>query len=158
MYKYFKIIMYICIMKNVIDNRKAYFNYSIGDKYTAGIQLIGTEIKSIREGKLNFNDSFCLFINDELFVRGIYISDYSFGTKHENVRDRKLLLTKKELKKIQESIKEKGLTIIPLKGYFTDTNYFKIDIGIGKGKKEYDKRETIKKRETEREVRKLVTI
>lgn len=157
MYKYFKIIMYICIMKNVIDNRKAYFNYSISDTYTAGIQLIGTEIKSIREGKLNFNDSFCLFIDDELFVRGIYISDYSFGTKHENVRDRKLLLTKKELKKIQESIKEKGLTIVPLKGYFTDTNYFKIDIGIGKGKKSYDKRETIKKRESEREVRKLVT-
>lgn len=150
--------MYICIMKNVIDNRKAYFNYSISDTYTAGIQLIGTEIKSIREGKLNFNDSFCLFIDDELFVRGIYISDYSFGTKHENVRDRKLLLTKKELKKIQESIKEKGLTIVPLKGYFTDTNYFKIDIGIGKGKKSYDKRETIKKRESEREVRKLVTI
>jgi SsrA-binding protein len=144
-------------MKNVIDNRKARFNYSIGDTYTAGIQLIGTEIKSIREGKLNFNDSFCLFINGELFVRGIYISDYSFGSKHENVRDRKLLLNKKELKKIQESIKEKGLTIVPLKGYFTDTNYFKIEIGVGKGKKEYDKRETIKKRETEREVRKLVT-
>lgn len=143
-------------MKNVIDNRKAYFNYSISDTYTAGIQLIGTEIKSIREGKLNFNDSFCLFINGELFVRGIYISDYSFGSKHENVRDRKLLLNKKELKKIQESIKEKGLTIVPLKGYFTDTNYFKIEIGVGKGKKEYDKRETIKKRETEREVRKLV--
>lgn len=144
-------------MKNIIDNRKAHFNYSIEDKYNAGIQLIGTEIKSIREGKLNFNDSFCLFINDELFVRGIYISDYSFGTKHENVRDRKLLLTKKELKKIQESIKEKGLTIIPLKGYFTDTNYFKIDIGIGKGKKEYDKRETIKKRDSEREIRKSIT-
>jgi SsrA-binding protein len=144
-------------MKNTIDNRKARFNYSIGDTYTAGIQLIGTEIKSIREGKLNFNDSFCLFINGELFVRGIYISDYSFGSKHENVRDRKLLLNKKELKKIQESIKEKGLTIVPLKGYFTDTNYFKIEIGVGKGKKEYDKRETIKKRETEREVRKLVT-
>jgi SsrA-binding protein len=144
-------------MKNTIDNRKAYFNYSIGDKYTSGIQLIGTEIKSIREGKLNFNDSFCLFINDELFIRGIYISDYSFGSKHENVRDRKLLLTKKELKKIRESIKEKGLTIIPLKGYFTETNYFKIEIGIGKGKKSYDKRETIKKRDSEREVRKLVT-
>ena len=153
----FKNKQYICIMKNVIDNRKAYFNYSISDTYTAGIQLIGTEIKSIREGKLNFNDSFCLFINGELFVRGIYISDYSFGSKHENVRDRKLLLTKKELKKIQETIKEKGYTIVPLKGYFTDTNYFKIDIGIGKGKKYYDKRETIKKRETEREVRKLVT-
>ena len=150
--------MYICIMKNIIDNRKAYFNYSIEDKYTAGIQLIGTEIKSIREGKLNFNDSFCLFINGELFVRGIYISDYSFGTKHENVRDRKLLITKKELKKIQDIIKEKGYTIVPLKGYFTDTNYFKIEIGIGKGKKSYDKRETIKKRESEREVRKLVSI
>ena len=144
-------------MKNVIDNRKAYFNYSISDTYTAGIQLIGTEIKSIREGKMNFNDSFCLFINDELFVRGIYISDYSFGTKHDNVRDRKLLLTKKELKKIQESISEKGFTIVPLKGYFTDTNYFKIEIGIGKGKKSYDKRETIKKRDSEREVRKLIT-
>ena len=154
---YFKNKWYICIMKNVTDNRKAHFNYSISDTYTAGIQLIGTEIKSIREGKLNFNDSFCLFINGELFVRGIYISDYSFGSKHENVRDRKLLLTKKELKKIQETIKEKGYTIVPLKGYFTDTNYFKIDIGIGKGKKYYDKRETIKKRETEREVRKLVT-
>jgi SsrA-binding protein len=144
-------------MKNIIDNRKSYFNYSIEDKYTAGIQLIGTEIKSIREGKLNFNDSFCLFINGELFVRGIYISDYSFGVKHENVRDRKLLLSKKELNKIQESVKEKGYTIVPLKGYFTDTNYFKIEIGIGKGKKSYDKRETIKKRDTEREIRRLVT-
>lgn len=155
---YFKNKLYICIMKNIIDNRKARFNYSIGDTYTAGIQLIGTEIKSIREGKLNFNDSFCLFINDELFVRGIYISDYSFGSKHENVRDRKLLLTKKELKKIKETVKEKGFTIVPLKGYFTDTNYFKIEIGIGKGKKSYDKRETIKKRDSEREVRKLVTL
>jgi SsrA-binding protein len=144
-------------MKNVIDNRKAYFNYSIGDKYTAGIQLIGTEIKSIREGKMNFNDSFCLFINNELFVRGIYISDYSFGVKHENVRDRKLLLNKKELKKIKESTTEKGLTIVPLKGYFTDTNYFKIEIGIGKGKKLYDKRETIKKRDSERSIRNLKT-
>jgi SsrA-binding protein len=144
-------------MKNIIDNRKVYFNYSIEDKYTAGIQLIGTEIKSIREGKLNFNDSFCLFINGELFVRGIYISDYSFGAEHEKVRDRKLLLTKKELKKIEETIKEKGYTVVPLKGYFTDTNYFKMDIGVGRGKKSYDKRETIKKRDSEREVRKLVT-
>jgi SsrA-binding protein len=145
-------------MKNVIDNRKAYFNYNIEDKYTAGIQLIGTEIKSIREGKLNFNDSFCLFINNELYIRGIYISDYSFGTKHENVRDRKLLLTKKELKKIKDNTSEKGYSIVPLKGYFTDANYFKVEIGIGKGKKSYDKRETIKKRDTEREIRRLVTI
>jgi SsrA-binding protein len=145
-------------MKNVIDNRKAYFNYNIEDKYVAGIQLIGTEIKSIREGKLNFNDSFCLFINNELYIRGIYISDYSFGTKHENVRDRKLLLTKKELKKIKNNTSEKGYSIVPLKGYFTDANYFKIEIGIGRGKKSYDKRETIKKRDTEREIRRLVTI
>jgi SsrA-binding protein len=145
-------------MKNVIDNRKAYFNYNIEDKYTAGIQLIGTEIKSIREGKLNFNDSFCLFINNELYIRGIYISDYSFGTKHENVRDRKLLLTKKELKKIKDNTSEKGYSIVPLKGYFTDANYFKVEIGIGKGKKSYDKRETIKKRDTEREIRRLVPL
>ena len=144
-------------MKNVIDNRKAYFNYSIGDKYTAGIQLIGTEIKSIREGKLNFNDSFCIFINDELYIRGVYISDYSFGVKHENVRDRKLLLNKKELKKIKESIKEKGNTVVPLKGYFTDANFFKIEIGLGKGKKDYDKRETIKKRDSERNIRNITT-
>jgi SsrA-binding protein len=144
-------------MKNIIENRKAYFNYAIEDKYTSGIQLIGTEIKSIREGKLNFNDSFCLFVNDELFVRGIYISDYSFGSKHENVRDRKLLLNKKELKKIRESVNEKGFTIVPLKGYFTETNYFKIEIGIGKGKKSYDKRETIKKRDTDREIKRVLT-
>ena len=150
--------MYICFMKNIIENRKAYYNYTIEDKYNAGIQLIGTEIKAIREGSLNFNDSFCLFINNELFVRGIYISDYSFGIKHENVRDRKLLLTKKELKKIQDTIKEKGYTIVPLKGYLTDTSFFKIEIGIGKGKKSYDKRESIKKREAERDVRKLVSL
>lgn len=143
-------------MNNIIENRKAYFNYTIGDKYTAGIKLIGTEIKSIREGKLNFNDSFCLFINDELFVRGIYISDYSFGFKHENVRDRKLLLKKKELKKIKDKIKENGYTIIPLKGFFTEFNFFKIEIGLSKGKKEYDKRETIKKRDSDRNIRSLI--
>jgi len=158
MCQYFKNNMYIRIMKNIIDNRKAYFNYSIEDKYTAGIQLIGTEIKSIREGKLNFNDSFCLFINNELFVRGIYISDYSFGEKHDNVRDRKLLLTKKELSNIQGMIKEKGYTIVPLKGFFNDSNYFKIEIGICRGKKSYDKRETIKKRDSEREIKRSVTI
>ena len=144
-------------MNNTLINRKARFNYSIEDTYNSGIVLIGTEIKSIREGKLNFNDSYCLFINNELFIRGIYISDYSFGEKHENVRDRKLLLTKKELKKIKDNTTEKGYSIVPLKGYFTDTNYFKVEIGIGKGKKDYDKRETIKKRDSEREVRKLVT-
>jgi SsrA-binding protein len=141
-------------MKKIIENRKANFNYVIGDKFVAGIQLIGTEIKSIREGNINFNDSFCLFINNELIIRGLYISDYSFGTKHENSRDKKLLLNKKELKKIKNKITERGLTIVPLKGFFSNEGFFKIEIGIGKGKNEFDKRETIKKRDIDRELKK----
>lgn len=144
-------------MNNVIYNRKAKFNYTIEDNYDAGIVLTGNEVKSIREGKLNFNDSFCLFLNNELWVRGLYISENKFGLKQNPTRDRKLLLKKKELNKIQTQIKEKGYTIVPIKVFFNDRNILKMNIGIGKGKKEYDKRETIKKRETEREVRKLVT-
>lgn len=142
-------------MKAILENRKAHFNYSIGDKYVAGVQLIGTEVKSIKDGDLNFNDSYCLFVNDELFIRGVHISDYSFGEKHENVRDRKLLLNKKELKKIKNTVKEKGLTIVPLKGFFSERGFFKIEIGIGKGKREFDKRETIKKRDIDKELKKV---
>jgi SsrA-binding protein len=142
-------------MKTIIENRKANFNYTIIDKYVAGVQLIGTEVKSIKDGNLNFNDSYCLFVNNELFIRGIHISDYSFGEKHENVRDRKLLLNKKELKKIKNNITEKGFTILPLKGFFSDRGIFKIEIGIGRGKREFDKRETIKKRDIERELNKF---
>jgi SsrA-binding protein len=144
-------------MNNVIYNRKAKFNYTIEDNYSAGIVLTGNEVKSIREGKLNFNDSFCLFLNNELWVRGLYVSENKFGLKQDPVRDRKLLLKKKELTKIQIKIKEKGYSIVPIKVFFNDRNILKMDIGIGKGKKEYDKRETIKKRDSEREVRKLVT-
>jgi SsrA-binding protein len=140
-------------MKKIIENRKANFNYTISDKFIAGIQLVGTEIKSVRDGNANFNDSFCIFINDELIIRGLYISDYGYGTKHENVRDRKLLLNKKELKKIKNNTTEKGFTIVPLKGFFSDRGLFKIEIGIGKGKRDYDKRETIKKRDIERELK-----
>ncbi len=142
-------------MNAILENRKAYFNYSIGDKYVAGVQLIGTEVKSIKDGNLNFNDSYCLFVNDELFIRGVHVSDYSFGEKHENTRDRKLLLNKRELKKIKNTVKEKGLTIVPLKGFFSERGFFKIEIGIGKGKREFDKRETIKKRDIDRELKKV---
>ena len=142
-------------MKTIVENRKANFNYTIGDKFITGIQLTGCEIKSIREGKINFNDSFCLFINDELMIRGLYISDYGYGTKIENLRDKKLLLTKKELIKIKSSTTEKGFTIVPIKGFFSDRGFFKIEIGIGKGKREFDKRETIKKRDIDRELKKL---
>jgi SsrA-binding protein len=138
-------------------NRKARFNYTIEDNYCGGIVLTGNEVKSVRNGKLNFNDSYCLFINNELWVRGLYISENKFGLKQDPTRDRKILLKKKELTKIQTTVKEKGYTIFPTSVFFNDKNILKMNIGVGKGKKEYDKRETIKKRETEREVRKLVT-
>ena len=145
-------------MNNTLFNRKAKFNYSIEDEYSSGIILSGNEVKSIREGNLNFNDSYCLFINNELWVRGLYISENKFGLKQDPTRDRKILLKKKELTKIQTTVKEKGYTIFPTSVFFNDKNILKMNIGVGKGKKEYDKRETIKKRETDREVRKLVTI
>lgn len=144
-------------MNNVLFNRKARFDYTIEDNYCAGIMLTGNEVKSIREGKLNFNDSYCLFLNDELWIRGLYVSENKFGLNQDPIRDRKLLLKKKELTKIQITVKEKGYTIFPISTFFNDKNILKMNIGIGKGKKEYDKRETIKKRETEREVKKLVT-
>eukprot|EP01137_Pigoraptor_chileana_P016723 Opistho-2@6101 len=120
-----------------MNNRQAYFNYSIEDKYVAGIVLMGTEVKSIRDGKLSFNDAFCMFDDGELWVRGLFIASYSHGTanNHIEVHDRKLLLNKKELKKIQAKIKEKGYTLVPLKVFFTDKNLVKVEIGLGRGKK-----------------------
>ena len=141
-----------------MNNRQAYFNYSIEDKYVAGIVLLGTEVKSIREGKLSFNDAFCLFDDGELWVRGLFIASYTHGTanNHIEVHDRKLLLNKKELKKIQARIKEKGYTVVPLKVFFTDKNLVKIEIGLGRGKKLHDKRETIKNRDVEKEIKRYL--
>jgi SsrA-binding protein len=144
-------------MNNILLNRKSHFNYLIGDIYLCGIVLNGNEVKSIRNGMLNFNDSYCLIINNEIWVKGLYISENKFGINQDPIRDRKLLLKKKEITKIQSILKEKGYTIVPIKVFFNEKNIAKIEIGIGKGKKEYDKRETIKKRDSEREVRKLVT-
>lgn len=141
-----------------MNNRQAYFNYSIEDKYVAGIVLLGTEVKSIREGKLSFNDAFCLFDDGELWVRGLFIASYTHGTanNHIEVHDRKLLLNKKELKKIQARIKEKGHTVVPLKVFFTDKNLVKVEIGLGRGKKLHDKRETIKNRDVEKEIKRYL--
>ncbi|MCA6451020.1 MAG: SsrA-binding protein [Chitinophagaceae bacterium] len=141
-----------------MNNRQAYFNYSIEDKYVAGIVLLGTEVKSIREGKLSFNDAFCLFDDGELWVRGLFIASYTHGTanNHIEVHDRKLLLNKKELKKIQARIKEKGYTVVPLKVFFTDKNLVKVEIGLGRGKKLHDKRETIKNRDVEKEIKRYL--
>ena len=138
-----------------IQNRSAYHDYFIEDKYDAGIVLVGTEVKSIREGKVSFADSFCIFQKGELWVKNMHIAEYRFGTtnNHLAVHDRKLLLNKKELRKMENKMKEKGYTIVPLKIFFNDKGYVKLEIGLGKGKKLYDKRNTIKNRDADREMK-----
>jgi len=141
-----------------IKNRSAYHDYFIEEKYDAGMVLAGTEVKSIREGKVNFVDSFCVFFKGELWVRNMHIAEYRFGTtnNHIAVHDRKLLLTKRELRKLEGRIKEKGLTIVPLRIFFNEKGYAKLEIGLGRGKKQYDKRETIKQRDTQKEIKRYL--
>lgn len=141
-----------------MNNRQAYYNYYIEDKYVAGIVLLGTEVKSIRDGKVSFNDAFCLFDDGELWVRGLYVAEYSHGTanNHIAVHDRKLLLQKRELKKIQAKLKEKGYTIVPLRVFLNEKNLVKVEIGLGKGKKLHDKRETIKDRDVQKEIKRFL--
>ena len=138
-----------------ISNRKAYHDYFFEATYIAGLVLTGSEIKSLRAGKASFNDSYCIFFKGELFVRSLHIAEYSFGThfNHPPMQERKLLLNKRELQKLEGKIKEKGYSIIPLKIFLTEKGFFKMEIGLGKGKKHYDKRETIKGRETERDIK-----
>ena len=141
-----------------IKNRSAYFEYYFDDKYEAGIVLTGTEVKSLRTGKASFNDSYCMFQKGELWIKSFHIAEYSHGTvnNHDPLRERKLLLNKKELKKLQTKIKEKGYTIVPLRLFFNDKNFAKVEIGLGKGKKLHDKRETIKQRDTDRELKRYI--
>ncbi|MEJ7821446.1 MAG: SsrA-binding protein SmpB [Chitinophagaceae bacterium] len=143
----------LCIME--LSNRKAYYEYHFEDKYIAGMVLSGTEIKSIRAGKVSFNDSYCIFDKAELYVKSLHIAEYNFGNinNHIPMQERKLLLRKRELKKLENKIKEKGYTIIPLKIFISEKGFAKIEIGLGKGKKIFDKRETIKARETDRDVK-----
>jgi len=137
-----------------IRNKKAYFEYHILDKYTAGLQLLGTEIKSIRQGKANINDAFCSFLGSQLFVRNMHIAEYSHGSfyNHEQKRDRALLLNKKELKKLREKGEEKGFTIVPLALFINERGFAKLEIGLAQGKKAFDKRDTIKERESKIEL------
>ncbi|MBL0056981.1 MAG: SsrA-binding protein SmpB [Chitinophagaceae bacterium] len=138
-----------------IVNRKAHHEYFFEATYIAGLVLAGTEIKSLREGKASFNDSYCMFHRGELFVKSLHISEYAFGTysNHEPLQERKLLLNKRELKKLLDKTKEKGYSIIPLRIFISEKGYAKMEIGLGKGKKHYDKRETIKQRETDRDIK-----
>ena len=141
-----------------IKNRSAYFEYFFDAKFNAGIVLTGTEVKSIREGKASFNDSYCLVHKGEVWIKSLYVAPYSHGTanNHDPLRERKLLLGKREIKKIESQLKEKGFTLVPLRIFFSEKNLVKIEIGLGKGKKTYDKRETIKQRDTDREIKRYL--
>ena len=142
-----------------IKNKRASFEFSFIDKYVAGIQLSGTEIKSIREGKANINESFCVFNivknTNELFVRNMHIAHYFNGTYNnvEEKRDRKLLLNKTEINKLEGKLKNQGLTIIPLRLFINERGYAKLEIALAKGKKLFDKREDIKKRDVDRDTK-----
>jgi SsrA-binding protein len=138
-----------------ISNRSAYHEFFIEDKYVAGLVLAGTEVKSLRAGKASFNDAYCFFHKGELWIKSLYISEYSHGTSnnHTPTQERKLLLQKRELRKLESKIKEKGHTIVPLRIFFNEKGLAKLEIGLGKGKKLHDKRETIKDRDVQREMK-----
>lgn len=141
----------------VIKNKKAQYLYLILDEFTAGIVLTGTEIKSIRMGKASLVDTYCYFKDGELWLRGMHIAEYKYGTifNHEPKRDRKLLLHKKELKKLDKKTREKGLTIVALKLFIDETGYAKVDIALAKGKNLGDKRESMKSKDAKRDIDRL---
>ena len=143
-----------------IRNKKAYHDYEIIEKYVAGIQLQGTEIKSIRMGKVSLGESYCAFENNELYVRGMQIADYAWSSynKHEPGRERKLLMTRHELKKLKRKTRESGLTITTLKLFISKSGYAKLEVGLARGKREYDKRESIKRKDTQRQIDRLQKI
>jgi len=140
-----------------IKNRKASHEFEFIDRYTAGMVLQGTEIKSIREGKVNLQDSYCVFFGSELFVRGLHISPYTQAThyNHDETRERKLLLSRKELRKLQEKVEEKGLTIAVTRLFISDRGYAKLDIALARGKKLHDKRDNIKEKDIKREMERV---
>ena len=137
-----------------IKNRKASFEYQFIDKYVAGIMLLGTEIKSIRNNKANISDAHCVFINNELFVKNLHIAEYSNGgqNNHGPKRQRKLLLNKQELSKMIGKVKEKGMAIIPIRLFINEKGKAKLQIALAKGKKIYDKRESIRKKDQKRDI------
>ena len=142
-------------MKDInIKNKKAFFEYQILDKFIAGIELKGTEIKSIREGKATITEGYCFFKSNELWIKGMHISEYKLGTyaNHEPKRERKLLLNNQELNKISKKIQDQGITIVPLRLFISKKGWAKIEISTAKGKKIHDKRNTIKERDIKRDI------
>ena len=140
-----------------IKNKKAWFNYELVERFIAGIRLTGTEIKSLRAGKVSLSDSYCSFTNHELYVHNMSISEYSHRgySSHIPDQDRKLLLNRKELNKLEKKVNEKGLTIVTLRVFINDRGLAKLEIALARGKREYDKRETIKRKDTERDLDRL---
>lgn len=138
----------------LIKNKRATFDYEILDVYTAGIVLVGTEIKSIRQGKASLVDTYCVFENNELWVKNMYIAEYSYGSynNHSVRRDRKLLLNRKELQQLKNDSETPGNTIVPLKMFLNERGLAKITIGLARGKKQYDKRHAIRERDDKREM------
>ncbi len=137
-----------------IRNKRSTFDYELVERFTAGIQLAGTEIKSIRMGKASLVDSYCYFVKGELWIKGMRVSEYFYGTynNHQPERERKLLLQKKELQKLERKTKESGLTIIPIRLFLNDRGFAKVEIALAKGKKQHDKRETLKQKDAHREM------
>lgn len=138
-----------------VNNRRASFDYEFLEQYDAGIVLVGTEIKSLRAGKASLQDAYCYFSGGELYLRGLNIATYFWASRwggHEPLRDRKLLLTARELRHLAQSVKQKGLTIVAVRVFIADNGYAKVHIALAKGKKEYDKRATIKEKDIRREL------
>lgn len=137
-----------------IRNKRATFDYEILDRYTAGLQLFGTEIKSIRDSKASLVDTYCIFQRGELWVKGMHIATYQFGSyaNHEAKRDRKLLLTKKELRKLQNAVKDTGKTIVPLSLFINEKGFAKLEIALCQGKHDYDKRQSLREKDDKREI------
>lgn len=140
-----------------IKNKKASFEYELLDKFNAGIVLTGTEIKSIRAGKVSFVDSYCVLVNKELFVKGIHIAEYEHGGhyNHEPKRERKLLLNRTELNKIEKKVKDKGFTVVPLRIFIDEKGFAKMEIAVGRGKKQFDKREDMKQKDAKLEIKRI---
>lgn len=145
-------------MKIITNNKHATYQYHILEKYEAGIELRGSEVKSLREGRINLKDAFCKIENGEIFLYNAHISQYKSASvfNHDPERPRRLLLHKYEILKLEQKVKEKGLTIVPLKMYFNEKGLVKVEIALVKGKKLYDKREDIAKRDLERRIRKSI--
>lgn len=142
-------------MKSITKNKRAYFEYEILEKHIAGIQLRGSEVKSIRASKVSIVEAYCFIMNGEIFIKGMHVTEHKEGGKHNNhipLRDRKLLMKKKEIFRLQENISQKGLTIVPLEIMLSNTGFIKLEIGLARGKHLYDKRNSIKEKDLKREM------